>query len=218
MQEKIPASRGAGLLFKQVMTHLHANEQHLHRKPQTNLVRRRVCSLSGALAGPLCKATRLESYHTDHQPLHLCSYHKQKWVQECGQKGQFIEYLDLPSEYDAWIQANHLPSLQSVLKKKCGWTERQFLAKSQLDSSIIEPVTGTILAIDPTIPRSHQKLRIRFTKSITRQNARLLVNGKSFKDITGKSFVDWPLSKGLYHFQIKIGNHNPSKKVSINVL
>ncbi|MEZ4742828.1 MAG: penicillin-binding protein 1C [Bdellovibrionota bacterium] len=218
-KSKVSASFGTGPLFKQIMLLLHSKNLPIRSLTPESIEKKRVCSLSGKLAGRNCPSTRLEYFQEENVPHHACSYHREIAVESCGGETKLIKYTNFPEEYAAWAQANHLPTLQVQLAVECGWNHERIATFQEKDQfpKIVEPVSGTILAIDPTIPREHQKLRIQFAHTIAKEDIMLLVNGKPFKKLRGRSFIDWPLSKGRFNFQIQVGQDVLSENTKINV-
>lgn len=217
LEAKIPAARGAGFLFKQVMLKLHENSSPKGLGHSDEIVQTRVCSLSGHLAGKNCTETRLEYFQKNHLPHHQCETHRKKTVQNCKGHTKEVNYISLPEEYRSWAKANYLPVLENVLKEECGWSSSRIQSLSrQYELKIVEPVSGTILAVDPTIPMSHQKLRVQFAHPIAGKNTKLLLNGKLYQNLSGNTYIDWPIEKGNYSFQLQRGNEF-SEEVAIRV-
>ncbi len=210
---QVSASKNVGPLFKQIINMLHdQNEKFNYSKPD-KIAEIKVCSLSGEIAGPDCSHTRIESFYKYHLPLHICSYHQQKLIQNCNGKSKYVKYTALPQEYAGWAEANSVPTLNRVLKEQCGWNDANISQKS-FDSEkenkdflqITEPISGTILALDPSIPAEYQMLRIQFSDGGQR-DLTLFVNDKPFTKIGGKTsektFVEWPITRGEFEFRIK---------------
>ena len=156
------------------------------------------------MPGPHCNATRQEIFIQGKQPKEVCSLHRSITISNCRGVAKEIKYVDLQDKYLPWANAEGLPTLERQLKEVCGIDQHQFsLAKNNRSPRIIEPVYDAVLALDPTMPRDNQELRILMENTGQVDSVALFIDGRYIADATGKTEIFWKLEKGVHRIQLK---------------
>ncbi len=218
---KISAVSNTGVIFHDIMEHLHRIRPATWMKKPDDIVKKEVCSVTGLLPGEIRGATRSELYVAGTEPTEKSRAHQKIIVTDCNQKNEVrdITYINYPSKYFNWANSKNEPTLPNQLKNICGFTQAEvnaYLSDSG-NPMISAPVNKTIFAVDPTIPPSHQKLRLEF-KHINQQSLQLFVDNKPYRNITGKQYLFWSLRKGKHQFEIRKNNQILGDRIQISVL
>ncbi len=218
-KNKLPAAMGTGILFHQIIKYLYRNRKPGWFRKPSNVISKKVCSLSGSLAGPHCRATRMEHFTNGKEPKVFCMMHRSLEVPNCKGKTRKIEYVKLPEQYKAWSVAQELPTLEKQMKSICGIEDFTLFESIKANTpKILNPIHDSIFALDPTIPISHQKLRISFANISPGTSLTLWVNGKLLEEITNKEEIFWPLTKGDHVMEIRSPTNGVQSRVRFKVL
>jgi hypothetical protein len=150
--------------------------------------------------------------------------HQSIQIPSCRGKPREIFYVQLPPQYATWQESEmgggSLPTLAQQLKEKCGMNSQQihyFLDPEE--PAILEPLNEMVLALDPTMPRDHQKLRLSLANTLNQKDLFLYINGQVFQKVSDKQEVYWPLERGQFAFEL--GNSSEpftSQAIHITVL
>ncbi len=215
---RVPASRGSALIFRRVMEQVAGPSPRWLSRP-AGLESRRVCSLSGKLAGPNCPGGREELFRREHEPGEKCDMHRAATIADCQGGQRTLRYVALPGEYAPWAEAGRLPTLAGELWAHC----RQEVAPTGGEKSagaprIVSPLPGTVLALDPTIPPSHQQLRILLENTRQGDKVMLYIDGEPLGDVSGQTLASWPLARGEHRVELKDPSGQTAHAVAIRVL
>lgn len=219
MRSRVSAARNTGWIFHDIMELLHRDAQPrwLHRPP--GLVARRVCSLSGQIAGPHCHATRGELFQAGHVPQGACSVHKEIRLSNCAGSARKIEYVELPPQYQTWAVAQHMPTLKRQIAEICGPNasiDELFVATTK--PRILEPIAGSVFAIDPTIPRDHQQLRIFVENEGRARELKLRVDDRDVALLSDQNHCFWRLTRGKHRLELVSKSGDTLDEVVFSVL
>jgi len=212
---KIPAAKNAGDIMHDMMVKLYESKKNSWFKRPSDIVSKRVCSLSGELPEHDCEATRHELFITSNQPKKKCSWHKSMVVANCDGETKKLSYVDLPSTFSEWAETANLPTRKRQLLNICGIVKAN---KSDRRESpfISEPHEGSIYAFDTNIPISHQQLRIVLDNTIG-TDLSLYVNDHRYMSVGGKRDVFWPMSRGKHKLELKDKDGKTNDLVSFRV-
>jgi len=214
----VPASRGSALIFRRVMEQVAGRAPRWLSRP-AGLENRRVCSLSGKLAGPFCPGGREELFRKGHAPREKCDMHRTATVADCPGGARTLRYVALPGEYAPWAEAGRLPTLAGELWAHCRQEAKAGGGeKSAGAPRIISPLPGTVLALDPTIPPSHQELRILLENTRQNDKVMLYLDGEPLGDVSGRTLASWPLARGEHRLQLKDARGQTAHAVVFRVL
>lgn len=212
--KQVSGITGAGPLFHDVMVRaMQGRSQHWLQKPD-GLVSRKICPLSGKLAGPHCESTITELFRHEHEPNELCDYHREVTVKQCRSQTRQLKYVQLPAQYSDWQDRSSLPSLSYMRKEYCDGqgvidrSETEF-PEQILHTQILEPVNGSYYALDPNIPQSHQQMAIHLLLPIGTKKVDILLNNKltTLKQL-GPDVWLWPLQSGSHQLHARIELNN----------
>lgn len=140
---KMPSSLGAGVILRDVLLqiyNLHPDWFPAFNTLNLNLTKRRICALSGKLAGPDCPAVT-EMFIRGTEPQQTCDWH---------QNGS----VHFPSIYQEWARQHYF---------KTSGNNAPTLTQPQgdLEHLILSPHQGDTFRIDPSVDRSHQAIELR---------------------------------------------------------
>ncbi|OFZ46269.1 MAG: penicillin-binding protein 1C [Bdellovibrionales bacterium RIFOXYB1_FULL_37_110] len=212
---KIPAAMNAGDIMHDVMVKLYESKQAswLHRPSE--IVSKRVCSLSGELSDHDCEATREELFVVSNQPNKKCPWHKSMVVTNCGGETKKITYVDLPSIFSEWAETGNLPTRDRQLQNICGIVKPNKIEDRETPL-IAEPHDEAIYAFDTNIPISHQQLRIVLDNTFN-AGLFLYVNDHRYIKVNGKREVFWPMSRGKHKLELRDKDGKTKDLVSFRV-
>jgi len=200
---------GAGPLFRSVMIAAMAG-RHPRDFPQPpDIESQRVCSLSGQLPGPGCVHTHEEFFLEGTAPSTPCGIHQVALVDRS---------TGLPAGPDTPAGDVRTVVLESYPPELLAWAEEAgrplvpgALAASQTSTeatgpAILAPGEGAIFAIDPDVPRAHQKLEVALDVPAGATRAVLLVDGEPRGEADGPPWIlDWVLEPGEHVLAARIG-------------
>ncbi len=175
---------GAGPLFHQVMKAAMQGREGRDFEPPPGLVTKRVCSLSGQLAGPLCAYGYDEIFIHDRAPETGCGYHV------AGKDGEV--HVRFPAELVPW----------AVLTGRYDSAAYEGQGSSQGDAAALPTITfppdGGRYIIDPDVPAGHQKLKVHVEAGSGRGKIKLVVDGKPYAVSNEPYVFYWTLAKGKH--------------------
>jgi penicillin-binding protein 1C len=228
ISKRVSSISGAGRLFHEIVERVIQDYPAQAIPEPEGLVTRSVCTLSGDLAGPNCAFRRWELYSDVQGPesksVHTCQFHKTLEVKNCDRQTRKLNYIDFPEELKEWGQKQGYRTLEVALKSDCKWSEDRaqfFLANQSLqektDVRIVEPADGTILGFDPSIPKSHQKLRIQLSSFEASKGFHLKVGDTKLQDQDADGSFLWPVQRGKFELQMVRGEDPVGEIVRIEV-
>ncbi len=177
----------------------------------------KICLLSGELAGEDCPSVSLEYFPETAIPHRLCSVHQKYAIDiETGvlanentlpQNVQVQSFTVLPPEYAAWGMAK-------------GYGKPPVSNDMELETSIsiMQPLNGSRLLIDPETPRMFQTLALKAVVLPVIIEITWIVDGVEYETVEYPYETRWPLDEGVHTFQAKFTRANVfSEVVSIIV-
>lgn len=184
-----------------------------------------ICALSGKKPGPHCQHTKKELFMAGSTPDETCEWHQEVFVKDCmgPMLDQNIKVSILPDNYQSWVTERPEWSLKGQIDNQCSFEEKQYhsvVATSNLEAVIAKPISGSIYAIDPNIPRSLQKLKISVSRFHQVKDVKWKHNGRqmNFKSPS----IDWPMEKGLHQFEAELefedGKRSQTPAIEVKVL
>ncbi len=179
--QRVSGISGAGPLLKSALHALYAKRTPPPFVPPAPYRIHPVCALSGELAGEHCPRVVEEKFFTA-RPEKKCIWHQREHSHECG--AQVTTHY--PAQFQEW--ARQQPS------DACVPEEGSRVLRSTLAAQLSYPVDGAVFAIDPGMPREHQRLPLKFIGPS--EGVRWEVDGKVISVETKD--VDWPLEQGSH--------------------
>lgn len=194
---------GAGPIFRAVMLaaqqhaagHLLAPADPIAAVPR-DVVRRPICALSGMAANPWCPS-RTNEWMPMEDPALPCSWHHQT------DEGLLVIW---PAPYRQWAQQRGLleeatsdapalvrtsgPSTDSVLRRPTR-APREGL-------TIVNPPSGAIYLIDPTLRQAYQTLAFRASVGRDGGSIEWVVDGRTMGSVDSDEAYRWPLVPGRH--------------------
>lgn len=177
-----------------------------------------ICPLSGQRAGGACPRSLIERFPSGAVPQESCSVHRRAVVdslsgQEANPSTPAYRRVErtltvLGPEYAAFSQARGygIPG-----------PDPQDLQTARV--SVVSPLDGIRVQIDPEIPRRFQSLALRAVVEPPVPDILWLVDGKEFARVPWPYEARWPISPGRHSIQAKFPNaFVESETVSVTVL
>ncbi len=210
-------------LVKSIMLYLHPEESKgINEVPFSiprNHVPVKICLLSGEIAGEDCPSLSLEYFPETQIPHSLCSVH-QKYAldKETGalankntlpQNVIVQSFTVLPPEYAAWgiVKGYGKPPVSN-----------DFDMQPETSISILLPLNGSRLLIDPETPRMFQTIALKAVVLPVIKEITWYVDGAEYQTVEYPYETRWALEVGMHTFQSKFTRANVfSEIVSITV-
>jgi len=200
---------GSARPVKKIMNALMPGYRH-HRtvltgfSPPEDYVEKRICSLSGKLAGPDCPHHRVEYFKPGTEPVEECHYHQKVKIDRRNGllatrycPGRFVEervLVDLPGSYSKWARGQHLelaPKLQSPL---CGgWREEKLPAVE-----ISAPTNYSRYLWDPDTPAEYSTIRLAADVTPKDEDIIWIVDGIPVAKVGYPHEYRWSLEPGVH--------------------
>lgn len=179
--QRVSGISGAGPLLKSALHALYAKRTPLPFVPPVPYRVHPVCALSGELAGEHCPRVVEEKFFNS-RPEEKCAWHQREHSPECGTR----VITHYPEQFQEW--ARQQPS------DACVPEEGSRVLRSTLAAQLTYPVDGAVFAIDPDVPRDHQRLPLKFIGPS--EGVRWEVDGKVIS--VAPTDADWPLEPGSH--------------------
>jgi len=225
---------GAGPLFHDILEAAVASHSHVEGRlaidaqdtAHEGLVRVRVCSLSGELAGPDCPHAVSEWRTTagaegDERG---CSMHERVRIDRrnglragpaCDPAAVESRVFErFPADLSAWAHEARRPVAPLEWSPSCpaGPTD----AEGATDVRIAYPASGSRFVIDPDTPRELQRLEVQIVAPGSAREASLRVDGKQVATVHPPMVVSWRLEPGA-HELVAVAGGAESSVVRVNV-
>lgn len=221
--KRVSGISGAGPIMTDIMKLLMKNKFVPLENHPPEITRVEICALSGMSPGKFCSHKSMEFLPRNHN-LSVCSYHREILVRSCDYPGDEKKiivalypeiYQNFELDHPAWTLA--------------GQTERQCLSDaavpviasaSDIDVQISKPLTGSVYAIDPNIPRKFQRLEIQLNRSLNLKTITWKIDNEFY---TGSAAdFDWQMEKGKHQIEAEVelsdGTHVTTDRVEVTVL
>ncbi len=200
---------GSAVPVKKIMNALMPQYRH-HRTiltefpPPDEYVEKRICALSGKLAGPDCPHHKVEYFKPGSEPVEECPYHQKVKIDKRNGllatkycPARFVEervLVDLPEAYSKWARTQHLevaPKLESLL---CGgWREEKRPAVK-----ISAPTNYSRYLWDPDTPAEYSTIRLAADVTPKDEDIIWIVDGIPVAKIGYPHEFRWPLKPGVH--------------------
>lgn len=156
-----------------------------------------ICVLSGRLATTRCSNTIVEYFVDGTEPHSYCDIH-QEFVADTGPAGsRRVVKAVFPPEYAAWAAANGHDAQPAV---------RTEIPKTGI--SIVSPLSGSRLIIDPETPRNMQTLPLRAEVTPSIPSIVWYIDGEVAEASEYPYETRWRLEEGVHTFQAKFARAN----------
>jgi penicillin-binding protein 1C len=200
---------GSARPIKRIMNALMPQHQH-HRTiltefpPPEDYTDKRICALSGKLAGPDCPHHRVEYFKPGSEPFTECPYHQKAKIDKRNGllatkycPARFVEervLVDLPDSYSKWARGQHLelaPKLESPL---CGgWREEKLPAVK-----ISAPTNYSRYLWDPDTPAEYSTIRLAADVTPRDEDIIWIVDGIPVAKVGYPHEFRWSLEPGVH--------------------
>lgn len=223
--KRVSGITGAGPVLRDVAKYLSKRFMMKPLSKVADIESKSICSLSGKLPGPHCSNLKNELFVKDNVPHETCEWHQELIVHDCQEEGQDkkVTIALLPDAYQAWAKMRPEWSVENQISEICLHPEKKFaplISLNEAKTIISKPLSGSIYALDPNLPRTRQKLKIEISRFHQVKNVKWKLNGKSLEDKTPS--IDWPMEKGLHEIEAEVefqdGELVKTPKVKVKIL
>ncbi len=223
--KRVSGITGAGPVLRDVAKFL---SRRTLMKPVQKLVEVEtipICSFSGKLPGQHCQHKKTELFVKGSLPTETCEWHQEILVRDCSQEGheKRITIALLPDAYQPWLKDHPDWSVEHQVNEQCLNPEKTYQTVASLnetETKIMKPLSGSIYAIDPNIPRPMQKLKIEISRFHHVKHVNWKMNGKTLDPKTPA--IDWPMEKGFHEIEAEVefddGKKVQTPKVGVRIL
>jgi len=211
----------AARLIQEIIYFLHPEEvQGINIAPfppPRNSVAVKLCLLSGKPVREDCPQVSLEYFKEGTEPHLKCDVHRRISIDintgtvanEYTPKNQIesILFVILPPEYAAW-----------GVKQGFGKPPLETSRHPRTSISLIHPLDGLSLLIDPETPRKYQSIALRAQVTPAVFEIVFYVDGEEYEHVPYPYETRWQLEEGVHSFQARFPNANVlSEVVSVKV-
>ncbi len=182
--------------------------------PPQDYVQKRICSLSGKLAGPDCPHHRIEYFRPGTEPVEECPYHRKVKIDRRNGllatkycTSRFVEarvLVDLPDVYSKWARGQHLelaPKLQSPL---CGgWREEK-----PPEVTISAPTNYSRYLWDPDTPAEYSTIRLSADVTPRDEDIIWIVDGVPVAKVGYPHEYRWSLEPGVHKIKAALAQRS----------
>lgn len=181
------------------------------------VIPRKICALSGKLAGMHCNNISVEYFEEGEEPHDYCGLHQEFAIDKISGKpassmtpeDQVVtqSFTILPPEYAAWA-ARH------------GYRTPETVYENLKDAyiTILHPHSGTRLIIDPETPGEFQSIPLQVRVNPVIPEVLWLVDGEEYSAAGFPYTSRWNLKQGIHTIQAKFARaHIYSEKITVEV-
>jgi len=200
---------GAGPLLNDILNFLDKYINFSSFIKPDDLVKLKICSMSGKIAGPICPEIKNEIFRAGYVPVDTCSWHR--LISIDTRNGQlatrsndscFIEnqiFLDLPPIYLSWMVENDIPLIpQDSTTFSDDEKVNTFVSRLR----IISPKDNEIYKMDKILHPKYQQIKLEVEVPGYINQIRWNVNGKLYRKVARPFELNWQLQSGEYQFQV----------------
>lgn len=195
------------------------------------IVERRICPLSGELAGPHCGASLEELFLEEEPPRELCRWHRELAIDRrngglagpgCAEAEVERRVLAIyPPAYRAWALGQGLPPPPLQPSPLCPGAppldaERSAHAPRE-PVRIRFPVEGDRYFVDPDLRRPYQRIPLEATVQGFVREVRWLVDGREHARAAYPYSASWPISPGRHTIVAVLPDGTRSRPVTVSV-
>ncbi len=201
--ENVSGISGAGPLWAEVITAATRGREEARFAPTAGLVTRRVCPLSGELAGPHCTASMEEHFIDDSAPRRRCTFHREIALDRrngmlagAGCPDQHVERrvaTVYPPVYRSWAHNRGVKPPPTTFSPRC--PDR---SGSTAQVSIRFPKSGDRYHVDPDLRRRYQTLPLEATVRGNVSEVRWLVDGRLIARAPYPYTANWTITRGRH--------------------
>jgi len=220
--ENVSGISGAGPLWAEVMVAAMRGQTEARFDRPGGLVTRRVCPLSGALAGPHCSASLEEHFIAETAPSRTCSLHREVALDRrngmlagAGCPEPHVERRTMtvyPPVYRAWAHSRGVIAPPTTYSPHC--PDR---SGSAARVSIRFPQSGDRYHLDPDLRRNYQKLPLEATVRGWVSEVRWLVDDHLIARAPYPYTARWTIRPGRHTIIAVLPDGKRSAPVTVNV-
>jgi penicillin-binding protein 1C len=223
---------GAAPIWNEVLSAATRGRSEASFLRPSGIVERRVCPLSGELAGPHCEASLEELFLEEDPPRELCRWHRELAIdrRNGGRAGPGCAEAEVerrvvtvyPPSYRAWALGQGLPPPPLEPSPLCP-------GAPPLDSTagsaraprepirIRFPVEGDRYFVDPDLRRPYQRIPLEATVQGFVREVRWLVDGREHARAGYPYSASWPISPGRHTIVAVLPDGTRSRPVTVSV-
>ncbi|MFC1654788.1 hypothetical protein ACFL2F_03185 [Myxococcota bacterium] len=200
---------GSARPIKRIMNALMPMYQH-HRTILTEFptpddyLEKKICALSGKLAGPDCPHHRVEYFRSGTEPVEECPYHQKVKIDRRNGllatkycPARFVEervLVDLPDSYSKWTRNQHLEVAPKMESPLCGgWREEKHPAVK-----ISAPTNYSRYLWDPDTPAEYATIRLSADVTPKDEDIIWIVDGIPVAKVGYPHEYRWSLEPGVH--------------------
>jgi penicillin-binding protein 1C len=205
--ENVSGISGAGPLWAEVMiAAMRGREAEAGFARPDGLVTRRICPLSGELAGPRCPAALEQRFIAGSEPTRSCSFHREIELDRrngmlagAGCPEQHVQRQVMtvyPPVYRAWAHARGVAAPPTTYSPLC--PNRSAGSHAGARVSIRFPQSGDRYHVDPDLRRAFQQLPLEATVRGWVSEVRWLVDGRLVARSPYPYAASWTIRRGRH--------------------
>jgi penicillin-binding protein 1C len=220
--ENVSGISGAGPLWAEVMTAAMRGKSSTFHRP-AGVVSRRICPLSGKLAGPHCAASIEELFLAGTAPTRSCDIHREIALDRRngllagpGCPARHVERRVMavyPPVYRAWAHARGLAAPPTVHSPHCPG----HAAGDGATVSIRFPQEGDRYHVDPDLRRAYQRLPLEATVRGWAREVRWHVDGRLVARAPYPYTARWTIRPGRHTITAVLPDGRRSAPVTVTV-
>ncbi len=203
----------------------------LHFARPAGIVERRVCPVSGELAGPHCDGSLEEIFLEESAPRTSCSWHRELALdrRNGGLAGPACPEAEVerrvvvlyPPAYRAWALGQGLPPPPLQASPLCPGApplDEERSARTPREPIRIRfPVEGDRYFVDPDLRRPYQRVPLEATVQGFVREVRWLVDGREHARAAYPYSASWPISPGRHTIVAVLPDGTRSRPVTVSV-
>lgn len=234
--DQVTGAQGPALVAREILEETEAANPSGPFPVPAGIERRPVCPLSGCAASADCPHADFEPFRSGDSPLEPCRVHQARRIEagtgllarSCTPPEEVRRrvFVDLPPRFALWQTDEGLPfSPHDAAACRCGRADCRILdghpaplAAADRSLSILRPIMGTVVALDPTLPGVQQQLAL---EAVAPAGVTLLwkVDGAQIGTTQAPHRIFWSPLPGSHDIEVEvIGGERESASTTLRVL
>jgi len=223
---RLTGENSAAFLLSKIMPLLHKEDYYslnIGSFPEpSNMIKKKVCLLSGKLACPDCQSVACEWFNKNNIPKGICDIHKKIELdirtdmpaeKDCPEQFRITKnYIVFPERFADWAKSSGYALLPDKYKNE-NFQEnvsRYIFQKNNI--TINEPANQTKIFIDYDTPEEFRTLALKTTVAPSPSEIVWYVDNKPYCSAKYPYSTRWKLSKGSHSVFVKIPDSGVSSK------